>query len=73
MKLNRPSVVMLAGSLIWLAGELTGVYNDAHGYHGPPETTSGWVWLLERKHRPFRMVVAASLAALAVHFLDGQD
>lgn len=64
-----PNVLMLVGALVWLTGEVWGIVRNAHGHTGTPQTTSGWVWLLERKWSFGRMVVAAGLAALSVHFL----
>lgn len=66
-----PNVLMLVGAVTWLVGETLGIVHNAkvHPKTGAPQTTSGWVWLLERKFSFGRMLVAAGLGALAVHFL----
>lgn len=65
-----PDILMLTGASVWLAGEIYGVVRDAHGYHGPPDTTSGWVWALEKRFRSTRILVAFGLVVLGIHFLE---
>lgn len=60
---------MLVGALVWLAGEIFGVVRDAHGHRGEPDTTSGWVWLLEHKWPVARIGVAAAVALLFSHLV----
>lgn len=65
------NLLMLAGAAVWLAGEIIGITLDAvHRAHGV-DTTSGWVWAAEHRWHWIRMLVAAGLAGLAVHFLQG--
>lgn len=64
------NVLMLVGGIVWLTGELIGVVrNRSRSPGGLPDTTSGWVWLAERKWPAARIVVAAGLIVLGAHFL----
>jgi hypothetical protein len=52
---------MIAGGLVWLAGELYGVFTKG-------QTTSGWVWSAEQRWPAVRAVVAVVLVLLGLHF-----
>jgi len=55
------SILMLVGGVIWLTGELIGVFTNS-------ETTSRFVWALQKKWPIVRVVVAAFVVALGAHF-----
>jgi hypothetical protein len=56
--------LMVAGGLTWLAGELWGVKSRR-----AMDTTSEWVWWLEAKWWPARLLVAVFVVSLFGHFL----
>ena len=67
--MNTPVVLMVAGALVWLAGELLAVFTGrAH-----TDTTSAWVWIFEGKTRlAGRGLVFVVLVDLIVHLVFGQ-
>lgn len=57
------SILMLVGALIWLAGELWGVFTASRKL----DTTSEYVWWAQKKWPFVRIVVASLVALLAAH------
>jgi hypothetical protein len=56
------TVLMIVGGLLWLAGELYGVYHRS-------QTTSGFVWSVEARWPLVRVLVGVFVASLFGHFL----
>lgn len=59
---------MLIGGITWLAGELWGVWRNAHVKNPGNDTTSQFVWLAERKWPLVRILVAVFVVSLLGHF-----
>ena len=67
--MNYPVLLMVAGALVWLCGELLAVFTG----RARTDTTSAWVWVFEGKTGVAgRGVVLVVLADLAVHLVLGQ-
>ena len=67
------NVGMLIGGLIWLAAELYGVHRNATVARPGNDTTSQWVWWLERiklgRVPVFRVLVGVFVLSLFGHFM----
>lgn len=63
-----PNVLMIAGAVVWLAGELWGVF---WGPKGKIDTTSGWAWWLEKKFPIARVFLGVFLLSLFGHVMFG--
>jgi anaerobic C4-dicarboxylate transporter len=62
-------ILMIAGGLAWLAGELIGVHSARAN-----DTTSEWVWWLQKQPwvgPTVRVLVGAFVLSLAAHFWFG--
>lgn len=60
---------MVVGALTWLTGELWGVHRNATVRHPGKDTTSQWVWWLERKVPFTRVLIGVFFASLIGHLL----
>lgn len=59
---------MAAGFIIWLSGELFGVWNNQHGSHHGKDTTTEWMsWVRPHQIAGLFLLVGGS-AALIGHF-----
>lgn len=63
------NILMLLGAVVWLTGELLGFFTDSP--HSPPDTTSGWVWFLQKRHPILRWVIGIFTLSLFAHLAFG--
>lgn len=61
--------LMLAGALMWLGGELFGVHRNATVKDPGNDTTSQWVWAMEKRYWISRILVGTFVVSLLGHFL----
>lgn len=59
---------MLCGLILWLTGELWGVWRNRRR-HTTMQTTSEWVWLAEERWPFCRILLVLFLLVLLSHFL----
>ena len=64
LALNTPVILMVFGGLVWLAGELLAVFTG----RAETDTTSAWVWKLEKALPIARVLIAVFLVWLGLHF-----
>ena len=62
------NILMVVGAVVWLAGELWGVF---HNSKREPDTTTGWVHLLEAKFPIARVFIGVFVLSLFGHLLFG--
>lgn len=64
-----PNLLMALGGLLWLGGELWGVYRNSTVKNPGRDTTSQWVWLAEAKFPVLKVLITVFFVSLIGHFL----
>lgn len=63
------NLLMGIGGGLWLSGELFGVYLNQKRRKRQNDTTSQWVWFVEKKFPVARVLVGVFVLSLFGHFM----